>query len=61
MLKRLMLSAAVITAAGCSLFEEGEEILPGERIPVRATIEEQIGQKRPRFLKDSFKRARSVP
>ncbi len=42
MLKRLMLSAAVITAAGCSLFEEGEEILPGERIPVRATIEERL-------------------
>ncbi len=41
MLKRLVLSAAVIAASGCSFFEGDEEILPGERIPVRATIDER--------------------
>ena len=42
MLKRLLLGTAVLAVAGCSLFEEDEEILPGERIPVRATIEERL-------------------
>ena len=41
MLKRLVIGAAVISVAGCSLFEDDEEILPGERIPVRATVEER--------------------
>ena len=42
MLNRLVLGAAVIAVAGCSLFEDDEEILPGERIPVRATIDERM-------------------
>ncbi len=42
MLKRLVLGAAVVAIAGCSLFEEAEEILPGERIPVRATVDERM-------------------
>ena len=42
MLKRLVLGAAVVAVAGCSLFEDDEEILPGERIPVRATIDERM-------------------
>lgn len=42
MLKRLVMGAAVVAVSGCSLFGDDEEILPGERIPVRATIDERM-------------------